>query len=510
VAASLKARVPSRKAPIAFSAIPGFNRPMHIFTAILGTETNTFAPLPTGLAQFDPIEPTPGGPPDEVKHPFAGVVRAARERAARDGHEVLVGRGGFATPGGVTTRSAYETLRDRLLDDLKRALPVDLVALGVHGAMIADGYDDAEGDLIAHIRQTVGPQTVISVELDLHGHLTRAKLANSDILVFFKEYPHTDIYERAVEVVDLGIAAVEKRIRPVMSVFDCGMISVFHTSREPTRAFVDRMSALEGKDGVLSVSLVHGFPWGDCPEMGTKILVVTDDAKDKGDALAADLGATIVATRDRTLATYLSADDAIDAARSSNGCVVVADSADNPGGGSAGDSTFILRRLIERNIDSAALGPLWDPGAVELCFAAGVGARLPLRIGGKTSAASGDPVDVEAEVLACVPRAHMVDTFGHGPEATAPLGDAVAIRVGGVEIVLNQHRTQALGDVFTPLGIDWKNKKIVIVKSSQHFYAAYAPSADQVLYVETPGSMTMDWAKLPYRKRRADLWPFTK
>ncbi len=483
---------------------------MHIFTAILGTETNTFAPLPTGLAQFDPIEPTPGGPPDEVKHPFAGVVRAARERAARDGHEVLVGRGGFATPGGVTTRSAYETLRDRLLDDLKRALPVDLVALGVHGAMIADGYDDAEGDLIAHIRQTVGPQTVISVELDLHGHLTRAKLANSDILVFFKEYPHTDIYERAVEVVDLGIAAVEKRIRPVMSVFDCGMISVFHTSREPTRAFVDRMSALEGKDGVLSVSLVHGFPWGDCPEMGTKILVVTDDAKDKGDALAADLGATIVATRDRTLATYLSADDAIDAARSSNGCVVVADSADNPGGGSAGDSTFILRRLIERNIDSAALGPLWDPGAVELCFAAGVGARLPLRIGGKTSAASGDPVDVEAEVLACVPRAHMVDTFGHGPEATAPLGDAVAIRVGGVEIVLNQHRTQALGDVFTPLGIDWKNKKIVIVKSSQHFYAAYAPSADQVLYVETPGSMTMDWAKLPYRKRRADLWPFTK
>ncbi len=481
---------------------------MRIFTAILGTETNTFAPLPTGLAQFDPIEPTPGGPPDEIRHPFGMIVRAARERALKDGHEVLVGRGGFATPGGVTTRRAYETLRDNLMADLRASLPIDLVALGVHGAMIADGYDDAEGDLIAHIRAIVGQQTVIAVELDLHGHLTKAKVENSDILVFFKEYPHTDIYERAVEVVDLGIAAVEKRITPVMSVFDCGMISVFHTSREPTRSFVDRIKALEGRDGVLSISLVHGFPWGDCPEFGTKVLVVTDNAQAKGDALAKDLGEAVIAMRDRTLAKYLSADDVIEAARSHNGCVVVADSADNPGGGSAGDSTFILQRLIERNVDGVALGPLWDPGCVELCFAAGPGARLPLRIGGKTSRASGEPVDVEAEVIACVPRAQMIDTFGHGPDATSPLGDAAAVRVGGVEIVLNQHRTQALGDVFTPLGIDWRKKKMVIVKSSQHFYAAYAPSADEVLYAETPGSMTMDWKSLPYRKRPKDIWPF--
>ena len=483
---------------------------MRIFAAILGTETNTFAPLPTGLAEFEKIEPKPGGPPDEMKHAFSQIIRAARERGQRDGHEVICGRGGFATPGGVTTRHAYETLRDNLLADLKSALPIDLVALGVHGAMIADGYDDAEGDLIAHIRRIVGPDTIISVELDLHGHLTKAKVENADILVFFKEYPHVDIYERAVETVDLGIAAVEKRIRPVMSVFDCGLISVFHTSREPTRSFVDRMSALEGRDGVLSISLVHGFPWGDCPEMGTKVLVVTDNAKARGDALAKELGEAVIAMREKTLAKYLSADEAIDAARSSNGCVVVADSADNPGGGSAGDSTFILKRLIERDIDSAAVGPLWDPGVVELCFAAGPGARLPLRLGGKTSRASGVPLDVEAEVLACVPRAQMIDTFGHGASATSPLGDAVAIRVGGIEIVVNQDRTQALGDVFTPLGVDWRSKKVVIVKSSQHFYAAYAPSADQVLYAETPGSMTMDWSKLPYRKRPAGLWPFKK
>jgi microcystin degradation protein MlrC len=483
---------------------------MRIFTAVLGTETNTFAPLPTGLAEFEPLEFSPGGPPDEVKHPFAMIVRAARERGLRDGHEVICGRGGFATPGGRTTRHAYETLRDRLLADLRESLPVDIVALGLHGAMIADGYDDAEGDLLAHVRKIVGPETIIGAELDLHGHLTQQKLDSADIMVFFKEYPHTDIYERAVEVVDLSIAAAEKRIRPVMSMFDPKMISIFHSSREPTRSFVDRMTALEGKDGVLSVSLVHGFPWGDCPEFGTKVLVVTDDRKAEGDVLAEMLGREVIAMREKTLADYMSPDHAIDAASNTAGCVVIADSADNPGGGAAGDSTFVLQRLIERDIEDVAFGPLWDPGAVAHCFAAGEGARLTLRIGGKTSAASGAPLDVEATVLKCVRGAQMTNTFGRGEQVTAPLGDSAAIRVGGIDILLNTDRTQALGDVFTPVGIDWREKRVVVVKSSQHFYAAYAPSATKVLYVQTPASMTMDWNSLSYRKRPKGVWPFEK
>lgn len=478
---------------------------MRIFTAILGTETNSFAPLPTGLAQFDPIEFTPDGGPEEARHPFAMVVRAARERGLRDGHEVFAGRGGFATPGGPTTRAAFETLRDRLLDDLRAAMPVDCVVLGLHGAMIAQGYDDAEGDLLAHVRAIVGLDVPIGAELDPHGHLTPLKAASADVLVFFKEYPHTDIYERALEVVDLTIATAQGRIRPRMSIADLGMISIFHTSREPMRGFVDRMGALEGRKDVLSVSLVHGFPWGDCPGLGSRVLVVTNDAQTKGDALARRLADEVIGFRDRLLADYRSADATVEAALAiEDGPVVIADSADNPGGGAAGDSTFLLRALARRGAD-AAIGPLWDPGAVALCFAAGEGARLPLRIGGKTSPASGDPFDAEVEVLRCSRDAAMTGAFGKN--ATSPLGDAVAVRTGGIDLVLNSYRTQALGDVFTPLGIDWRAKRIVAVKSSQHFYAAYAPSAKAVLYAETPGSMTMEWARLPYRKRPQPLWP---
>ena len=479
---------------------------MRIFTAILGTETNTFAPLPTGLAEFEPIEPKPGFKPEDIRHPFGMAVRAARERGLRDGHEVIAGRGGFATPGGTTTRRAYETLRDRLLDDLRGALPVDCVILGLHGAMIADGYDDAEGDLLAKVREIVGPDVTIGVELDPHGHLTAVKAKSADVIVFFKEYPHTDIYERAVETVDLTIATAEKRIRPKKSIVDLGMLSMFHTSREPMRNFVRRMSDLEGRDGVLSVSLIHGFPWGDCPELGTKILVMTDDRQAHGDALAKTLADEVKGFRDSLLADYRSADEVIDAALAvEGGPVVIADSADNPGGGSAGDSTFLLRRLAERGIGSVALGPLWDASAVALCFAAGEGAKLPLRIGGKTSPASGDPFDAQVEVLRCERDARMTNVFGRG--GTSPLGDTAVVRTdGGIEIVLNAFRTQALGDVFTPLGVDWTAKKIVVVKSSQHFYAAYAPQAKDVLYAETPGSMTMNWKSLPYRKR-PKLWP---
>ncbi len=478
---------------------------MRIFTAILGTETNTFAPLPTGLAEFERLHFSPDGGPDEVKHPFGMVVRAARERGLRDGHTIVTGRGAFATPGGTTTRVAYETLRDELLADLKAALPVDCVVLGLHGAMIADGYDDAEGDLLAHVRAIVGPDVPVGAELDPHGHLTDLKAQSADVIVFFKEYPHTDILERAYEAVDLTVALAQKRIRPKKSIVALNMLSMFHTSREPMRSFVQRMQSLEGSDGVLSVSLIHGFPWGDCPELGTKMLVITDDRQVFGDALAKTLGEEILAFRNQLLADYRDADATIDAALAvDGGPVVIADSADNPGGGSAGDSTFVLRRLAERKIGPAAIGPLWDAGAVALCFAAGEGAKIPLRIGGKTSPASGDPFDGEATVLKLVRDAKMTNVFGG--TGTSPLGDTAAVRVGEIEIVLNTFRTQALGDVFTPLGIDWRAKKIVVVKSSQHFYATYSPHAKDVLYAETPGSMSMDWKRLPYRKR-PKLWP---
>ena len=206
---------------------------MRVFTGGLATETNTFAPMPTGLASFrDRGYYAAGTHPEELSF-FAGPLHAARQRCRANGWQVIEGMVAAAQPSGTTTRVAYETLRDELLEDLRGALPVDMVVLGLHGAMVADGYDDCEGDLLARVRALVGPKTVVGAELDPHNHLTPAMLDSADLLISFKEYPHTDILERAYELVDLCAAQVEGRVKLVGAAVDCEMLVTMHTSRDP-------------------------------------------------------------------------------------------------------------------------------------------------------------------------------------------------------------------------------------------------------------------------------------
>lgn len=478
---------------------------MRVFSGSLATETNTFGPMPTGLASFkDRGYYRAGEHPDHITL-FSGPLWAARIRGKEQGWTLLEGMVAGAQPSGTTTREAYETLRDELLADLRAAMPVDMVLLGLHGAMVADGYDDCEGDLMHRVREIVGPDVVIGAELDPHNHLTPAMLENSNLLIAFKEYPHTDVLERGLELVDLCAATVQGKIKPVAAMVDCDMIVTMHTSRQPARGFVDRMQALEGQDGVLSISATHGFAWGDVAEMGTKMLVYTDGDAPKAQALARQLADELIAMREALAVPYPDIDASLDAALAfDGGPVVLADGADNPGGGAASDSTFLLRRMVERGITNAALGPLWDPIAVRIAFDAGVGARLALRLGGKIGPLSGAPIDLD-----CTVRALHTDMFMTGLANTpTALGDCALVEAMGIQIVLITLRNQAMGtDMFTQLGCDLAAKKIIVVKSSQHFYASFSQVAQHVIYAGAPGSVTLDLSTLPYRKLRRPKWP---
>jgi microcystin degradation protein MlrC len=478
---------------------------MRIFSGALATETNTFGPMPTGLASFRDRGYFPAGQhPDHMLY-FSGPLWAARLRGAERGWDLVEGLVAGAQPSGTTTRHAYETLRDELLRDLRAALPVDVVLLGLHGAMVADGYDDCEGDLLARVRQIVGPDVVVGAELDPHHHLTRAMLDNADVLVSYKEYPHTDVKERALELVDLCAATAEKRIKPTVAVVDCEMAVLMHTSRNPARAFVDRIQSLEGKNGVLSISVTHGFPWGDVADMGTQLFVYTDNDPAGAAALARKLADELIAMREQLSPPSPGIDAALDEALAfEGGPVVIADGSDNPGGGAASDSTFILRCMLERGIGNAALGPLWDPIAVRIAFDAGVGARLPLRIGGKISPLSGDPLDLDCTVKALKPG--LIQTgLSNTP---TPMGDCALVEAQGIEILLCTLRNQAMGtDLFTNIGCDLAGKKIIVVKSSQHFHASFSKIARHVIYADAPGSVARDLNTLPYRKVRRPKWP---
>jgi microcystin degradation protein MlrC len=478
---------------------------MRVFTASLATETNTFAPIPTDLRSFEEAGLYPPGAHPDGPTLTTSPLWVLRRRAAAEGIDVVEGTCAWAEPAGTLARAGYEELRDRILVELEAALPVDAVALGLHGAMVAHGYDDCEGDILARMRQRVGPEVPIGAELDPHCHLTDRMVEAADILICFKEYPHTDFVERGEEVVDLTIRMARGEIRPHMSVFDCRMIGTFLTSREPMRSFVDDIKSREGKDGVLSISIAHGFPFGDVPGMGTKVLVITDDHADLGALLAKELREHLFAMRGETAPPFLGIAEGIQKALAiDGGPVVIADPSDNPGGGAPSDATAILRALIDRQVRNAAIGPIWDPIAVQFCVAAGEHAKLALRFAGKTGPASGAPIDADVEIRRVVRGA--TQTFG---QSIVEMGDCAAVRVGGVDVVLTTRRRQAFGtDLFGNLGIDLAAKKIVVVKSTNHFYASFAPIAKEVLYVDSGGPLPRDLRALAFRKIERPKWPF--
>jgi microcystin degradation protein MlrC len=479
---------------------------MRLFTASLATETNTFSPIPTSEeSYFSSFTARPGEHPDEPTLCTAPLW-VARRRAQQEGFTLIEGSCFFAQPAGPTTKRAFETLRDEILHQLKAAMPVDGVLLGLHGAMVADGYDDCEGDLIERVRAIVGHTCVIGVELDPHCHLTVKRVGLADIIVLFKEYPHVDIVPRAEELLTLVLKTIRGEIKPTVSLYDCRQIAFYPTTSAPNTSFVTRMKSLEGKDGVLSVSFCHGFPHADVPEMGSRMLVYTNNAKVAGDALAEKLGQEIIALRGKTAPPNLDFLDALDqalATDTSTGPAIIAEPADNAGGGSASDNTMSLKELIRRDLKNVAVAPMWDPIAVSFCHAVGVGGRIRLRLGGKTSELSGDPVDADCEVLGLARDGYQ--SFG---DARAAVGDLAAVRIGGVDLILNSNRCQALGrEIFTLVGIDPSRYDLLVLKSAQHFQAAYGPIASTVFYSETQGPSTQRYEKHGYDRIARPTWP---
>ena len=373
---------------------------MKIFFATLSTETNTFSPIPTGYRAFH-SDRVFFRTDASLNPPVQGNVALIewRKLATADGHQIAESICAGAEPAGTTLRTVYEELRDTIIADLKAAMPVDVVLLAMHGAMVADGYDDCEGDTLARARAVVGANAVVGIELDLHCHLTELMRSSADAIVTYKEYPHIDVADRARELFSICTRAKRGEVRPVMAYHDCRMISMWRTPVEPMKSFVSRMQALEGRDGILSVSFGHGFPWGDVAEVGAKMIVIADGDAARAQALADQLGQEIWRMRDKCFPRHDSIDEAIDAALAAPaGPIVLADVADNAGGGAPSDSTPILRRLVERGVTGVASGCYWDPIAVQFCMEAGVGATFDLRVGGKCGTASGLPVDLRVTV----------------------------------------------------------------------------------------------------------------
>jgi microcystin degradation protein MlrC len=469
---------------------------MRIYIAGVQHESSSFSPIPTSFRSFERWDWSTDTPHDADGFGYGEACRLAEAAAM----EVIAGPFFNAEPSAPATAAAWRQISDQIVDGLRASMPVDIVFLCLHGAQMAEAIDDCEGVLIAAAREIVGPDVAIGVLLDLHANVTTAMCANADLTVSCREYPHIDYAQRAWEMLPVLREIARGAVRPVTRTYRIPATGVFPTTEEPMRSFVSRSRDVQGRPGVLMVSANHGFEGSDVPFMGGSIVVTTDNDEGLAEQTLDEVADNFLTIVTGNTWSGLGVSEAIDEAlRQPVGPVVIADRSDNAGAGAASDSTFILAELIAREVTDATLGMIWDPMAVRACHDAGVGAKLPLRIGGKAGRLSGAPIDADVEVISVRDDA-MQALFGQGPPRE-PLGKTAAVRIGGIDVVITSRRQQVFSPhCFTEHDIDLQRRHIVVVKSMQHFMGGFAPIASHIVRCDGPGSATVDMTKIPFRR----------
>jgi microcystin degradation protein MlrC len=481
------------------------------FLAMMSHETNTFSTIPTDRAQFEARDLRYGG---EIVEHFRGTGTCLGGRigaAARRGLALVPSVAAAASPAGRVTRDIYEHVKARMLADLDGEGPWAGILLDLHGAMVSEGLDDGEGDLIATVRRKVGGHVPIAVTLDFHTNLSEAMVRGADLLHGYKTYPHVDMAERGVEATERLLDVIAGRVRPTAALRKPPILPPLGsqgTARGPMRRLYDLAAEMEKDARVVSVSIFAGFPHADIPDAGLGVYVVTNDAPELADRLAEELARTAWAHRHEFVHHGVPVKEAVARGLAAEGQpIVLADMADNTGGGAAGDGTEVLRELLRVGARSAVVACLWDPAAVRTCVEAGVGSRVTLAVGGKVDDRHGAPLTVTGTV-----RTLSDGRFVHkGPMLhglPGRLGPTAVLDVDGVKVILISLRWQTLDpEMLRFVGIEPTDAKIVVVKSTIHYRAAFEPIAREIVEVDAPGLSSSNLARFPFTRIRRPIFP---
>jgi microcystin degradation protein MlrC len=483
---------------------------VRFFVAMVSHETNTFSTIPTDRGMFEAHDLRYGG---ELLEAFRGTgtcLGGMIDGAARGGVTLVPSLAAAASPAGRVTKAFYAEARDRLLADLRAAGPLDGVLLDLHGAMVVEGLDDGEGDLLRAVRATVGAMPV-AVTLDFHANVTPAMVEAATLLHGYKTYPHVDMELRGREATARLADVVAGRIRPTIAHRQPPLLPPIAgqlTARGPMRRLYDLADAMERRPGVVSVSVFAGFPLADIHDAGLSVYVVTNGDQALADALADELAVAAWAQRREFLHTALPVKDAVARALALDGRpVVLADIADNTGGGAAGDTTELLRELLRVGARPATVACLWDPAAARACVEAGVGATVSVAVGGKIDPSHGAPVAVTGRVRT-VSDGRFVYKGPMMRGVEGRLGPTAVLDVNDVKIILISHRRQTLDpEMIRFVGIDPLAEKILVVKSSIHYRAAFEPIARAILEVDAPGLSSSNLGRFAFARVRRPIFP---
>ncbi len=482
---------------------------MRIAVGEVSHETNTFCPALTELDEFRAREWAFGQ--DIVRRhrcvrSYLGGMLAAADRL---GIEVAPTFATQATPSGTISRHAYEAILSALFGALRKAGPVDAICLALHGAGVAEDADDLEGDLLGKLRADVGPTVPVVVTLDLHANVTLEMARHATALLTVNCYPHVDAYDRGAEAVELAQRIVNGRARPRMHLTRIPMlVPTTATSLSPLKEVNERCRGWEAKPGIIDCTFVHGFAHTDIPPIAASVIAIADGAAAAAREAAEDVASYAWEARGALLRQTLGPAEAVRQALALEGRpVVINETSDNPGGGAPGDGTHLLRALLEANAPDTCFGFIYDRETAAQAHAAGAGATVRVRLGGKSDRMHGTPIESEAYVVSLT-DGRFIRRSPMGRGAQVDLGRMARLRIGAVDVLVSSVREQTLDpEVFLLHGIDVPRCKIVALKSSQHFRAGFEPLAAHILTADSPGLTTLNLASFPYRRVTRPVWP---
>jgi microcystin degradation protein MlrC len=481
---------------------------MRIITGGVLHETSTFATGTTTVRDFEAGKGVLRG------SALFDMCRGANfcpggflEGADKHGFELVPLLWTFATPSGLIERASYDALKNEFLTGLRheRNLGIDGVLLDLHGAMVVDGIEDADADFMAAVRDTVGENIPVIVTTDLHSNHSAARIAACTAIIGYDTYPHVDMAERGREAADLMVRTVRGEVRPVSAIRLIPLIWSAEcqvTAHPPMNEVMQRVFTTEQRPGILSVTLATGFPWADVANMGASIIVVADGDRALAQQTADELGDWIWARRERWYTTPFTVEQSLaEGEKTGRRPIILADMADNTGGGTPGDSTQVLRTFVEHDLHDALLLYLVDPEVAQQAHKAGPGAKLSVEIGGKSDPRQGPPVPLDVEVVAVSDGRFRYD----GPMYSGSdgnLGASAWLRHRGVNIVVTSVRMQPLDQAFArSLGIDCAAMKYIAVKSAAHFRSGFERLGGPIFNVNAPAMHSHDYTHLTYQRR---------
>ena len=420
-----------------------------------------------------------------------------------------------AMPAGVVTDEAYRKLLSKLTNRLAQQMPFDGLLLALHGAMVAEGELDAEADIVAQARAIVGDAVPIVVLLDMHGNISSRLVELADVLLAYNTNPHIDVYARGSDAAEIMARLLRRDLQPTTAYARPALLLPAQstgTEAAPLSSVHSRAAEIKADDQVISIAVMAGFAYADTPFTGPSIIVTTNDQVELADAYADELSAILFEQRKEALPRFLSPTEAVLLAkRQERGPVILADSADNIGGGTTGDGADALVAMLEKNVSEGAI-VLADPEAVALCWRAGKGTEVTLAVGGKVDDLHGLPVTVTGRVRAIsagvfeceLPDNHFASFYGE----TVHMGRCVWLRVGGVNILLTERKTPPLDLAqLRHIGIMPETQSMIVVKSAVAYRAAYMPIATAVIEMDTAGLCSANLSRFPYQHLKRPIFP---